>query len=60
VPHREPGGIAAATPGLPARAMLEARLKAYVLFGGVDPANDLGKSADRWPRPIWSSPPRRI
>jgi NADH-quinone oxidoreductase subunit G len=43
VPHREPGGIAAATPGLPARAMLEARLKAYVLFGGVDPANDLGE-----------------
>jgi NADH-quinone oxidoreductase subunit G len=43
VPHREPGGIAAATPGLPARAMLEARLKAYVLFGGIDPANDLGE-----------------
>jgi NADH-quinone oxidoreductase subunit G len=43
VPHREPGGIAAAQPGLPARAMLEARLKAYVLFGGIDPANDLGE-----------------
>jgi NADH-quinone oxidoreductase subunit G len=41
VPHREPGGAPAATVGLSARAMLEARLKAYVLFGGIDPANDL-------------------
>jgi NADH-quinone oxidoreductase subunit G len=41
VPHREPGGAPAATVGLSARAMLEARLPAYVLFGGIDPANDL-------------------
>jgi NADH-quinone oxidoreductase subunit G len=42
VPHRVPGGTAAATGGLPARAMLDAPLKAYVLLGGIDPANDLG------------------
>ncbi len=41
VPHREPGGAPAASPGLSARAMLESALKAYVLFGGVDPAGDL-------------------
>ena len=42
VPHREPGGAAAASAGLSARAMLESSpLKAYVLFGGIDPANDL-------------------
>jgi NADH-quinone oxidoreductase subunit G len=41
VPHREPGGAAARSAGLAARAMLEAPLKAYVLFGGIDPANDL-------------------
>jgi NADH-quinone oxidoreductase subunit G len=41
VPHREPGGAPAATPGLSARAMLEAGLPAYVLFGGIDPAADL-------------------
>jgi len=41
VPHREPGGTAAAAVGLSARAMLETALKAYVLFGGVDPASDL-------------------
>ncbi len=40
VPHREPGGAPAATVGLSARAMLESALKAYVLFGGVDPASD--------------------
>jgi NADH-quinone oxidoreductase subunit G len=40
VPHREPGG-APAPAGLSARAMLESSLKAYVLFGGIDPANDL-------------------
>jgi NADH-quinone oxidoreductase subunit G len=40
VPHREPGGAPAAALGLPARAMLESALKAYVLFGGVDPASD--------------------
>jgi NADH-quinone oxidoreductase subunit G len=42
VPHREPGGAPAATAGLSASAMLESALKAYVLFGGVDPACDLG------------------
>jgi NADH-quinone oxidoreductase subunit G len=41
VPHRLPGGRAAAAPGLAASAMLAARLKAYVLFGGIDPALDL-------------------
>jgi NADH-quinone oxidoreductase subunit G len=41
VPHREPGGAPAASSGLSARAMLESALKAYVLFGGVDPAGDL-------------------
>ena len=33
-------------PGLSARAMLESRLKAYVLFGGIDPANDLAGPTD--------------
>jgi NADH-quinone oxidoreductase subunit G len=42
VPHREPGGGAASSAGgLPARAMLESRLKAYLLCGGIDPAMDL-------------------
>ena len=40
VPHREPGGAPIAAAGLSARAMLESQLKAYVLFGGVDPASD--------------------
>jgi NADH-quinone oxidoreductase subunit G len=40
VPHREPGGAPAPAVGLSARAMLESALKAYVLFGGVDPASD--------------------
>jgi NADH-quinone oxidoreductase subunit G len=41
IPHREAGGAPAAVPGLSARAMLETPLKAYLLFGGIDPANDL-------------------
>jgi NADH-quinone oxidoreductase subunit G len=41
VPHRLPGGALDPTPGLPAVAMLDAALKAYVLFGGIDPARDL-------------------
>jgi NADH-quinone oxidoreductase subunit G len=41
VPHRESGGAPAATVGLSARAMLESQLKAYVLFGAVEPAADL-------------------
>jgi NADH-quinone oxidoreductase subunit G len=46
VPHRAPGGAPAATCGLPARAMLDSPLKAYVLFGGIDPVNDL--CVDPW------------
>jgi NADH-quinone oxidoreductase subunit G len=46
VPHRESGGAPLAAPGLSARAMLENRLKAYVLFGGIDPANDLAGPID--------------
>jgi NADH-quinone oxidoreductase subunit G len=42
VPHREPGGAAAVEVGLSASAMLESALSAYVLFGGIDPASDLG------------------
>ncbi len=42
VPHREPGGTPAGSAGLSARGMLESALKAYVLFGGVDPALDFG------------------
>jgi NADH-quinone oxidoreductase subunit G len=41
VPHRVPGGAPAGTSGLSARAMLESPLNAYVLLGGIDPANDL-------------------
>ena len=41
VPHRESGGVSAAHAGMSAREMLEVWLKAYVLFGGVDPVNDL-------------------
>jgi NADH-quinone oxidoreductase subunit G len=46
VPHREPGGAPASKPGLSARAMLEAKLKGYVLFGGIDPASDLALAPD--------------
>ena len=42
VPHRAPGGGNAASVGLSAAAMMAAPLKAYVLFGGIEPANDLG------------------
>jgi NADH-quinone oxidoreductase subunit G len=41
VPHRNPGGAPVANAGLSARQMLDAPLKAYVLFGGIDPAQDL-------------------
>jgi NADH-quinone oxidoreductase subunit G len=41
VPHREPGGAPLASAGFSARQMLESNLKAYVLFGGIDPAIDL-------------------
>jgi NADH-quinone oxidoreductase subunit G len=45
VSHREPGGAPAAPVGLSSRAMLESALRAYVLFGGIDPANDLAAAA---------------
>jgi NADH-quinone oxidoreductase subunit G len=41
VPHRAAGGTVAAQAGLSARAMLESPLRAYLLFGGIDPAMDL-------------------
>jgi len=41
VPHREAGGIPSKSPGLDARAMLEQPRRAYFLFGGIDPTNDL-------------------
>jgi NADH-quinone oxidoreductase subunit G len=41
VPHREAGGKAAAKVGLSAAEMLQQPLKAYVLFGGVEPWVDL-------------------
>jgi NADH-quinone oxidoreductase subunit G len=44
VPHREPGGAPSAKVGLPARAMLDSPRKAYVLFGGIDPQQDLSES----------------
>jgi NADH-quinone oxidoreductase subunit G len=44
VPHREPGGTPARNVGLPARAMLDSARKAYVLFGGIDPLQDLAES----------------
>jgi NADH-quinone oxidoreductase subunit G len=36
----------ARSPGLAARAMMDSALKAYVLFGGIDPALDLGADCD--------------
>jgi NADH-quinone oxidoreductase subunit G len=45
VPHRAPGGDLRATPGLPARSMLETALKAYVLLGALDPAADFAADA---------------
>jgi len=46
VPHREPGGAPVTAAGLPARAMLDARLKGYLLLGGIDPANDLAAAPE--------------
>jgi NADH-quinone oxidoreductase subunit G len=40
VPHRKAGGKALATGGLTAREMLGAPLRAYVLFGGIEPGID--------------------
>jgi NADH-quinone oxidoreductase subunit G len=42
VPHRQPGGSPAGSPGLAVRAMMDSALKAYMLFGAIDPALDLG------------------
>ena len=44
MPHRVPGGIASQAAGLSARAMIESRLKAYLLFGSIDPANDFAET----------------
>jgi NADH-quinone oxidoreductase subunit G len=41
VPHREPGGAPAAKAGLTVADMAAAPRKAYVLLGGIDPAQDL-------------------
>jgi NADH-quinone oxidoreductase subunit G len=46
VPHRESGGTPVIAAGLSARAMLESPLKAYGLFGGIDPATDLAGAAE--------------
>ncbi|HVC00573.1 MAG TPA: NADH-quinone oxidoreductase subunit NuoG [Steroidobacteraceae bacterium] len=46
VPHRLPGGAANPAPGMPARAMLQAGLRAYVLLGAIDPTEDLAVGAD--------------
>jgi NADH-quinone oxidoreductase subunit G len=46
VPHREAGGAPSSAVGLSAHAMLESSLKAYVLFGGIDPVNDLSGATD--------------
>jgi NADH-quinone oxidoreductase subunit G len=45
VPHRESGGAPLKVAGLSARQMLDSPLKAYVLLGGIDPANDLAVDA---------------
>jgi NADH-quinone oxidoreductase subunit G len=44
VPHREAGGKPAAQPGLSALEMFQRTLKAYVLFGGVEPWVDSAAS----------------
>jgi NADH-quinone oxidoreductase subunit G len=40
IPHREAAGRAVAAPGLTARQMLSAPLRAYLLLGGVEPSLD--------------------
>jgi NADH-quinone oxidoreductase subunit G len=48
VPHRDAGGKAAGKTGLSALEMLQKTLKAYVLFGGVEPWIDsVGTEASR-------------
>ncbi len=46
VPHRLPGGGADPAPGLSARAMLEKGMKAFVLLGAIDPAEDMATGAE--------------
>jgi NADH-quinone oxidoreductase subunit G len=41
VPHRGVGGRAAQTTGLNVADMLAARLKAYIVFGGIEPQHDI-------------------
>ncbi len=40
IPHREAGAKPVAQPGLSARTMLENPLRAYLLFGGLEPSID--------------------
>ena len=40
IPHREAGARAVARPGLSARDMLQTPLRAYLLFGGLEPSID--------------------
>jgi len=48
VPHREAGGRVAASKGLNALEMVQKTLKAYVLFGGVEPwVDSVGTDASR-------------
>jgi NADH-quinone oxidoreductase subunit G len=48
VPHREAGGKVAASKGLNALEMVQKTLKAYVLFGGVEPwVDSVGTDASR-------------
>jgi NADH-quinone oxidoreductase subunit G len=42
LPHRLPGGQPDPRPGLDLRGMLESPLAACVLFGGIEPAQDIG------------------
>jgi len=46
VPHREPGGKPEATLGRDTAQMLQHPLKAYLLFGGVEPLADMLSGAD--------------
>jgi len=48
IPHREAGGKVAAAKGLNALEMVQKTLKAYVLFGGVEPwVDSVGTDASR-------------
>ena len=42
LPHRLPGGQPDPAPGLDLRGMLESPLAACILFGGIEPAEDIG------------------